>query len=129
VTDQTPRIRRQPIPAEAVFVIRGDEDVDRLAEAARFFLRRFSAWGRYGVSAYHANGDDEIDLLCRVELVRFPLVVVLTRNALESAGIEVVATFHRPHVTLAAADLGVLLDPLARATDRRANPYHGAERS
>jgi hypothetical protein len=129
MADQTPRIRRQPIPADAVFVVRGDDDTDRQAEAARFFLRRFPAWGRYGLSAYHANGETEIDLLCRVELVRFPVIVVFTRSALESAGVEVVPTFHRPHVTLAAADLAVLLEVMAGAPERRANPYHGGERS
>ena len=129
MSQQTPRIRRQPIPADALFVVRGDEDTDRQAEMARFFLRRFPAWGRYGLTGYHATGDVEIDLLCRAELVRFPLIVVLTRASLETAGIEVVPTFHRPHVTLAATDLATLLDVLATATDRRVNPYHGGERS
>lgn len=125
----TPRIRRQAIPADAVFVVRGDEDADRLAEAAGYFLRRFPAWGRYGLSAYHADGDAEIDLLCRVELVRFPHIMVLTRHDLELAGVEVVPTFHRPHVTLAAADLAVLLEAVGAATDRRRNPYHVGERN
>jgi hypothetical protein len=129
MADVTPRIRRQPIPADAVFVVRGDEDTDRLAEAARFFLRRFPAWRRYGVSAYHADGHAEIDLLCRVELVRFPQIVVLTRLDLELAGVEVVPTFHRPHVTLAAAELAVLLDAIGSASDRRVNPYHVGERN
>jgi hypothetical protein len=127
--DTTPRIRRQPIPADAVFVVRGDEDADRLAEAARFFLRRFPAWRRYGLSAFHADGDAEIDLLCQVELVRFPRIVVLSRLELERAGVEVVPTFHRPHVTLAAADLAVLLEVIGSATDRRVNPYHVGERN
>ncbi|MGH8974613.1 MAG: hypothetical protein ACRD0C_15610 [Acidimicrobiia bacterium] len=129
MSERIPRIRRQPIPADAVFVVRGDEDIEREAEAARFFLRRFSAWGRFGISAYHANGHTEIALLCQRELVRFPFIVVFTRTDLESAGIEVVPTFHRPHVTLAAVDLAILLQTLMRPADRRPNPYHQGERS
>jgi hypothetical protein len=53
MNDATPPIRRQPIPSDAVFVVRGDEDPHRLAEAARFFLRlRPSAGPRRGLSAH-----------------------------------------------------------------------------
>jgi hypothetical protein len=71
---------------------------------ARVFLRRYPAWGCYRLSAYHASGDDEVDLLCRVELLRFPFVVVFSRVVLEET-IEIVPTGHRPHVTLASTDL------------------------
>jgi len=95
---------------------------------AKVFLRRYPAWGRYGLSAYHASGDLEVDQLCRVELVRFPFVLVLRRVVVEEA-VEVVPTGHRPHVTLASTDLAALLAAVAEAIDRRANPYHVGERS
>lgn len=128
MSEQTPRIRRQPIPDTARMVVRGDEDPGVQERMARVFLRRYPTWGRYGLSAYHASGDLEVDQLCRVELVRFPFVVVLSRVALEQA-LEVVPTGHRPHVTLASTDLADLLTGVAGTIDRRANPYHVGERS
>ncbi len=128
MSEQTPRIRRQGIPDNAHLVVRGDEDPEVQERMARAFLRRYPSWGRYGLSGYHATGDEDVDLLCRVELVRFPFVVVLSRAAVEEA-LELVPTGHRPHVTLASADLAVLLARVAAATDRRPNPYHVGERS
>jgi hypothetical protein len=128
IGEQTPRIRRQPVPDDANLIIRGDEDrgvQERMAEA---FLRRYPSWGRYGLSGYYAAGDEDVDLLCRVELIRFPFVVVLLRARLEEA-LEVVPTGHRPHVTLASSDLDALLASVAASTDRLANPYHVGERS
>lgn len=128
MTDQSPRIRRQPIPDDAHLVVRGDEDPEVQERMAKVFLRRYPSWGRYGLSGYHASGDLEVDLLCRVELVRFPFVVILSRAALEET-IEIVPTAHRPHVTLAGADLAALLGAVAGVIDRRPNPYHVRERS
>jgi len=128
MSDQSPRIRRQLIPDVAHLVVRGDEDPEVQERMAKVFLRRYPEWGRYGLSAYHASGDMEVDQLCRIELVRFPFVVVLSRVALEEA-VEVVPTGHRPHVTLASTDLSALLGAVGGAIDRRANPYHVGERS
>jgi hypothetical protein len=128
MSEQIPRIRRQPVPADALLVVRGDEDPEHQERMARVFLRRYPSWGRYGLSAYHATDDEEVDLLCRVELVRFPFVVVLARAGLEEV-VEIVPTGHRPHVTLTSVDLAALLASVAAATDRRANPYHVGERS
>lgn len=128
MSEQTPRIRRQAVPDDAHLVVRGDEDPEVQERMARAFLRRYPSWGRYGLSGYHAKGDEDVDLLCRVELIRFPFVVVLSRAQLEEA-VEIVPTGHRPHVTLASADLAALSARVAAATDRRANPYHVSERS
>jgi len=128
MSDQTPRVRRQAIPDTAHLIVRGDEDPQVQERMARVFLRRYQTWGRYGLSAYHASGDLEVDQLCRVELLRFPFVVVLSRAALEEA-VEIVPTGHRPHVTLISADLDGLLAAVAASTERRANPYHVGERS
>jgi len=56
VSEQTPRIRRQPIPDAAQLVVQGDEDPGVQERMARVFLRRYPTWGRYGLSAYHASG-------------------------------------------------------------------------
>jgi hypothetical protein len=128
IGEQAPRIRRQPVPDDAHLIVRGDEDRGVQERTARAFLRRYPSWGRYGLSGYYATGAEDVDLLCRVELVRFPFVVVLVRARLEEA-LEVVPTGHRPHVTLASSDLDALLASVAASTDRRANPYHVSERS
>jgi hypothetical protein len=46
---------------------------------------------RNGLSGYHATGDEDVDLLCRVELIRFPFVVVLPRARLDET-VEIVPT-------------------------------------
>jgi len=58
--EQTPRIRRQPIPDDAHLVVRGDEDLSVQERMARMFLRRHPSWGRYGLSGYHATDDDAL---------------------------------------------------------------------
>ena len=52
--------------------------------------------GRYGVSAFLAADDDEVDAFCETELQAWAVVVVFSRAALEDAGIEVVPTFRTP---------------------------------
>lgn len=109
--DPNPRIRRGPIPAEAILVLRGDELDPAVLEAdAARFHRRFSDWGRYGVSAFLARDDAEIDALCETKLRRWATCVVFPRAALVDAGIDVVPTFRTPHVTLAHAQLAELVD-------------------
>ena len=89
------------MPDEALLVVRGDElDVDLLRGDAENFHERFADWGRYGVSAFLARDDAEVDALCGTRLVRFETVVVFHRDALVAVGIEVVPTFRTPHVTL-----------------------------
>src|SRR5947208_1370013 len=56
--ESAPRIRLTPIPDDVVLVVRGDE-LDRSvleADAVRFH-RRFTSWGRYGISAFLARDD------------------------------------------------------------------------
>ncbi len=102
-----------PIPIGGVFVVRGDElDPVLLAEDASRFRERFADWARYGISAFHASSEDEIEAICQTRLVRFAVVVVFTHADLETVGIEVVPTFHTPHVTLCHADLDQLIERL-----------------
>lgn len=121
-----PRIRRAPMPEDAALVVRGDELKPQLLEHdAQNFRRRFPDWERYGISAFLASSDDEIDILCQTKLVRFPTVVVFRRADLEAAGVEIVGTFRTPHVTLAHRELDSFVSALVRCPHRVvANAYH-----
>lgn len=128
-TGPTPRVRRSPVPDDAVLVVRGDDlDPSVLEADARRFHRRFASWGRYGVSAFLAESNAEVDALCETKLRQWPTAVVFRRSALEAAGVEVVPTFRTPHVTLAATVLADLVDRLVNCEHRVVvNPYHEAE--
>ncbi len=126
--ERTPRFRLDVVANQAQLVIRGDElDIANLrADATRFF-RRFPDWGRYGISGFLADDDDEIASLCETRLTRFATVVTFRREDLEAADIEVVATFRTPHVTLAHRSLEALVDGLATCDHvERPNPYFQA---
>jgi hypothetical protein len=126
-TDPEPRVRRAPIPDDAVLVVRGDDLGSGTAKGqAEAFRRRFPAWHRWGLSAFYARSDAEIDDLAADQLERFPVLVVLPINQLIAAGFEIVPTFRTPHVTIAfEGDLNEQLSRLGNlGTDRRTNPYH-----
>jgi len=75
-----PRIRKSPLPDDAVLVVRGDAlDTNLLRRDALRFHRRYFAWGRYGISAFYATSDAEVDALCETRLVQFPTLVVFQR--------------------------------------------------
>lgn len=126
VAEPVPRVRLTAVPDEAVLVVRGDElDAGLLVEDAERFRARFAGWDRYGISAFYAASDDEVDALCQSRLVRFDTVVVFRREDLLSAGVEVVPTFRTPHVTLCHAVLGELVERLIGCSYVvRVNPYH-----
>lgn len=89
MAEQQPRVRRAPIPDDAVLVIRGDDLEPGTARAqAVAFRRRFPGWDRWGLSAYYARSDAEIDDLAAEQLERFPELVVLPRAALVSGGLR-----------------------------------------
>jgi hypothetical protein len=113
------------IPDDAVLVVRGNElDPDVLRADAVRFRRRFGQWGRYGVSAFAAADDAEVDALCETRLGRFETVAIFRRSDLVARGIEIVPTFRRPHVTLAHTNLEALVNEL-RSCDHRGltNPH------
>lgn len=129
-TDPEPRIRRAPIPNDAVLVVRGDDlNPDTARGQAEAFRRRFPVWQRWGLSAYYARSEDEINDLAEDQLERFPILVVLAIDSLIEAGFEIVPTFRTPHVTIAFdgdldAGLAVLVE---LGADARPNPYHEHE--
>ncbi len=83
--ERVPRIRLRTVSDAAALVVRGDElDPTLLAEDASRFYERFPDWGRFGISAFEADNDAEIDVVCQTRLVRFPTVVVFEREACSS---------------------------------------------
>ena len=121
-----PRFRLTPLPDRTKLVVRGDElDPVVLRADAERFHRRYQGWGRYGVSAFAATDDAEVDALCESRLERFDVVVVFALGDLAAVGVEVVPTFRRPHVTLAHEELDALVTGLLRCEHvRRENPHH-----
>jgi len=125
VAEHIPRVRRLPIPNDALLVVRGDElDAEILRADARRFHRRFNAWDRFGVSALVASDEAEVLALRESRLERFPLVVVYRRPDLELAGLEVVPTFRTPHVTLAHQDLEALVTVMLTCEHRAIENPH-----
>jgi hypothetical protein len=121
-----PRVRKAPLPDDALLVIRGSAlDANLLRRDAVRFHRRYEAWGRYGVSAFYARSDAEVDALCQTRLIHFPIIIVFQRADLEQQGVDIVATFRTPHVTLASDDLNELVQRLLGCRhETRSNPYH-----
>ena len=125
--DRTPRVRQAPLPDDAVLVVRGDVlDGELLRADAARFSRRYPEWDRTGVSAYYARDENEVGALCQTKMINFETVVVFAIGDLERNGIDVVATFRTPHVTLAARDIQTLLAALVGCPHQvRGNPYYG----
>jgi hypothetical protein len=110
MAESVPRIRRKPIPDSALLVIRGDVlDEQVLRSDAQRFSRRFQGWERFGVSGFLAASEAEITQLFETRLDRYATVIVYRRADLEALGVEVVATFRVPHVTIAHRELDALV--------------------
>ncbi len=61
--ERIPRIRLRGVHDDSLFVVRGDElDASVLAEDASRFHERFIEWGRFGISAFQATNESEIDV-------------------------------------------------------------------
>lgn len=109
--------------------MRGEVPPDSARRLADRFRQRFPDWGRFGVSAFYARSDLEIDHLAYDRLASYEILRVYPISALVEAGFEVVPTFRRPHVTISwrawTDGLDAGLELLARTEHvRRANPYH-----
>jgi hypothetical protein len=78
-------------------VVRGDDlDPDVGRHQAEAFLRRFPDWGRYGLSAFYARNEAEVDDLAGGQLERFPLLGLFRVADLEENGFNLVPTFRQP---------------------------------
>lgn len=121
-----PRVRLRSVPDQAVLVVRGDElDPEVIRVDASNFRDRFSAWNRYGVSAFLAADESEVDALCAARLIRFSTVVIFRVADIVAVGVEIVPTFRTPHVTLCHIELEALIDKLRSCKHQtRPNPYH-----
>jgi len=109
-------------------VVRGDPGDDAITrEQAEQFRRRFPDWGRWGLSAFYARNDDEVDDLAFDRLHQFSQLRVYRVADLEAAGFEVMPTFRSPHITVAwSTDLDEGLARFDTARHQaRSNPYHG----
>jgi hypothetical protein len=104
--DSIPRIRRASIPEDAWLVVRGLTSIEpeTSIRQAELFRRRFSRWGRYGLSAFYARSDDEVLDLGEDRLDAFETLFVYRVFDLVEAGFEVVATYRSPHVTITFYD-------------------------
>ena len=128
MAEDTPRIRRAPIPDDALIIVRGEVPPARARRLADQFRQRFPGWGRWGLSAFYAGSDLEVDHLAYDRLQGYEVLHVYPTSVLLRAGFEVVPTFRRPHVTICWTDaLDTGLDRLDRAEHaRQENPYHGS---
>ncbi|MEJ7583582.1 MAG: hypothetical protein WKF43_05710 [Acidimicrobiales bacterium] len=122
-------------PADAVVVVRGGPtSLVRLASHARRTHDAFVLDGGpvYGVSVFCAL-DDLGPASLEALLLRFAsyrVVHLPTVGQLRAAGFELLASFNRPHFTVAVSsvdepDLQDLVDALGAA---QPNPYHGGAR-
>ena len=127
MAERVPRIRRAPLPADALIVVRGDDLIEGSSQLqAEEFRRRYSDWDRWGLSGFYACSDSDVDDLAGDQLERFPLLRLYRPAVLEAAGFQIVPTFRTPHVTIAFdGDLEVWLERLHVADhDERNNRYH-----
>ena len=96
MSERVPRVRRAPLPADALIVVRADDLIeDSSREQAAEFRRRYPDWGRWGLSAFYARNDSDVDDLARDRLERFPVLRLYRPAELEAAGFDIVPNF--PH--------------------------------
>ena len=131
-SERTPRIRRSGVPDDALIVLRGDDLRPATARhQAEVFRRRYPDWGRWGLSAFYARNELEVDDLAADQLERFPMIDLYEASDLRAAAFEIVPTFRTPHLTLAfSGDLDEGIGRLRRAVHQaRPNPYNFLGRS
>jgi hypothetical protein len=120
------RVRREPAPADGLFLVRGDE---LAAETLRRdAVRTFRRFGEYGVSVLGAWTEPDVDELAGGLLRRFEVLTVMTAGALRQSGIELRPTFRRPHYTVMLPDLDEDIFRLLRCdNERRVNDHYRPE--
>ena len=125
----SPRLRKAGLPENAVLVVRGNLlEAAVLRADASLVSERYPTWELTGVSSFYARNSQEVAVLCETKLDRFALVFTFRRADLESAGVQILATYRTPHVTLAAASADALTQMLQSCPhERLQNPYHETE--
>ena len=82
---------------------------------AERFRRRYPEWARYGLSAYYAAHDSDVDDLAADQLRLFPRLALFRIADLLADEFDVVPTFRTPHVTITfTGDLDARLSALER---------------
>lgn len=121
---QTPKLRRAPLPRDGLWVLRGLFRGTDLVAAIRF-RDRYPGWNEFGLSAFLAEGDVQVESLCRNQLEPWHKVAIFEIADLRSVGLKVHPTFRTPHVTITHKDLGQLINLLNHVVhDVIDNPYH-----
>jgi hypothetical protein len=84
-------------------VVRGGTlDRARLRRDATLTFRRF---GEYGISVLAARDEEALDALAATTLQRERLLTLMRAGTLRAAGLELRATFRRPHFTVMLPDV------------------------
>jgi hypothetical protein len=113
--------RREPLPDEAAFAIRGDLlDPNVLADSAR---ENFQIYGYYGVSVFAEVGGVTWVEIASTKLRRSEWVVLFTAHALLANGLGLWDTGQAPHYDIVHDDLDQLVSRILGCEHRiLANP-------
>jgi hypothetical protein len=84
--ERIPRIRRAPIPDDALIVVRGEQPAEIARRLAAQFRLRFPDWGRWGLSAFYARSEREVDDLAYDQVVSYATLHVYSIAGLIEAG-------------------------------------------
>lgn len=124
---KVPKTRKQPVPTEGCFVVRGREDDPcRAAQAARRFIERYPGWAQYGLSGFIVASAEELDAVCERKVSMWDVIVVFRVEDLIRADLAIRPTFRTPHVTVLHRDLKTLIDGLTTVPHKTVmNRYHG----
>ena len=127
--ERVPRIRLRSVPGAGALVVRGDElDPVLLAEDASRFHERFPTGAATASQRSKPRTTPRSTSSARPASCASPRSSSSSATALERAGVQIVPTFRRPHVTLCHEALDQLVERLVHCEHRvLRNPYHVAE--
>ncbi len=123
---KSPKLRQTPIPTTGYLIVRGfNPDEAAVREAAEVFREKYPAWSTYGLSAFYAQDDDAVAVICRTKLVRWNIVQVFAIEDILASGLTIYPTFRTPHVTLTHSDFAELVSRLNHCRHQTINnPYY-----
>jgi len=119
-------VRLERLPDESLIVVRGGAlEAEAIRADAERTFRRF---GERGISVFAATTADELAALGQTLLRRYEVLTVTTAGSIRRAGLELRATFRRPHYTVMLPDSIADTDRLLRCeNEQRMNPYFRRE--